>query len=758
MRIPDPKANTTTEAYLAYKAGYLEESELKPVLYEPYLHFDAWLAYWAGLTTDYPHGIGKNLCNLGTKTVAGYELFELAEPLEIGTYTFSAQVTSDDTGSTKCFVRLMNGSTIGVGAARIDRSSGRTSITITTNGIADHIYLYAGYDASGSSGDTATFTDIQIEKGSTATDYEPYTKIPEMLTDEEALVAYLSGVTDTYPEEIKDPYDVRIVGYLKHLASIRWPEPDYPVNNEEFYLSTMEPTHTSNPVPSSDIELNTAEGKIISVEAYGDTYQQTYSGKNNINGAYSEIKQTVRCTAEASGNGFNITSTASSGATYVMIPIPNITGLLGKTVTVSYVATGSGIKARFYYYNSSWSATTAIGSSETVTLPNSIEGYAGIGVVFYTSNDSSATYNDIQLEEGSSATSYEPYTGGIPAPNPDYPQDIQVVTGEQTVEVCGKNLIGYESPNLDAYFEGSGSQITASSNNRLYYIKCKYNATYSITTPATGTGTVFGGGCRVGVTNELPAIGVTVPTVVKYGTSMAQPSTYTTTAENAYFVVRIQAQTGSGLNLDQTAKAFFDACQIEIGSTATDYEPYQSQSYSISLGSIELCKIGNYEDYIYKSGDDWYIHKNIGKMVLNGSESWKYLPQSSSPFYYQGSKNIGQQTTNGRLVVSDYFLPTNTWSEKKVGIWVDTNIIVKTKDSLDGSGNANSFISWLNTHNVSVYCVLANPTETKITDATLVEQLEALLEADTYNGKTCIKVTTTDPNLPALLKVEAYKY
>jgi hypothetical protein len=44
MRIPDPKANTTTEAYLAYKAGYLEESELKPVLYEPYLHFDAWLA------------------------------------------------------------------------------------------------------------------------------------------------------------------------------------------------------------------------------------------------------------------------------------------------------------------------------------------------------------------------------------------------------------------------------------------------------------------------------------------------------------------------------------------------------------------------------------------------------------------------------------------------------------------------------------------------------------------------------------------
>ena len=32
-----------------------------------------------------------------------------------------------------------------------------------------------------------------------------------------------------------------------------------------------------------------------------------------------------------------------------------------------------------------------------------------------------------QIEAGSTATSYEPYCGGIPSPNPDYPQDIRVV-------------------------------------------------------------------------------------------------------------------------------------------------------------------------------------------------------------------------------------------------------------------------------------------------------------------------------------------
>ena len=57
-----------------------------------------------------------------------------------------------------------------------------------------------------------------------------------------------------------------------------------------------------------------------------------------------------------------------------------------------------------------------------------------------------------------------------------------------------------------------------------------------------------------------------------------------------------------------------------------------------------------------------------------------------------------------------------------------------------------------------LYYVLATATDTQITDSTLIGQLDALADADTYNEKTYIKVTATDPNLPALLKVEAYKY
>lgn len=43
--------------------------------------------------------------------------------------------------------------------------------------------------------------------------------------------------------------------------------------------------------------------------------------------------------------------------------------------------------------------------------------------------------------------SYEPYTGGIPSPSPDYPQEIKSVVNP-TIKVCGKNLL---KPNFFIY-------------------------------------------------------------------------------------------------------------------------------------------------------------------------------------------------------------------------------------------------------------------------------------------------------------------
>lgn len=646
MRVPDPKANNTTEAYLAYKAGYLEESELKPKLYKPDWHFDGWLAYWAGLTETYP-----------TK-----------------------------------------------------------------------------------------------ENGD-----------PEMLCDEEALVAYLSGVTDTYPEEIKDPYDVRIVGYLRHLASIRWPEPDYPVNNEEFYLSTMEPTHTSNPVPSSDIELDTAEGKIISVEAYGDTYQQTYSGANLYN-----VEDTQQTSAEVSVDSdgwitMQYDNSAGSSVKYLLhyskplqleadtdyAIVTEIKSI--KSSTDNLAVYDSAAQTQFnnsQIYNFSGSGAVSPGtyvsightkadmSSATIGLRTFLKISAGV--------NQTVTFR-ISVLANTSVTPetfvYQPFTGNIPSPNPDYPQDVQVVTGEQTVTVTGKNLLDSLHGYVNGYIDSSGGIGAGGGTNALFdYIAVSPSSNYTLSQQGAN---VANAGIAYFDANKT--------FISREQTYSFSSQTYSTPKGCSY--VRIWVYRGGGINqaIIENAKL-----QFEQGSSASSYYPYQGQqSYPISLGSTELCKIGNYQDYIYKSGDDWYVHKACGKVIWNGTETWSYdgsYPRASiaKPSDF-GSAYQDQATTTK----CTHFIAGNTASMDDSYNVGSSAIFFRASSIMTSLDN---WKTWLSNNNMLFYYALASPTNTKITDATLVGQLEALAGADTYDGKTFIKVTTSDPNLPALLKVEAYKY
>ena len=49
----------------------------------------------------------------------------------------------------------------------------------------------------------------------------------------------------------------------------------------------------------------------------------------------------------------------------------------------------------------------------------------------------SGRYTDIQLEYGSSATAYEPYSGGFPSPSPDWEQPIEITDQPVTITVKG---------------------------------------------------------------------------------------------------------------------------------------------------------------------------------------------------------------------------------------------------------------------------------------------------------------------------------
>lgn len=94
-------------------------------------------------------------------------------PIPAGDYVVSANVTSNDKDGAVCLM-LFYYTDSGSKGANLTRA-GRASAKITFTSDVKHVVLYAGSNANGSANDTATFADIQLEKGSTATAYEPYT-------------------------------------------------------------------------------------------------------------------------------------------------------------------------------------------------------------------------------------------------------------------------------------------------------------------------------------------------------------------------------------------------------------------------------------------------------------------------------------------------------------------------------------------------------------------------------------------------------
>ena len=94
-------------------------------------------------------------------------------PIPAGDHVVSANVTSNDKDGTVCLM-LFYYTDSGSKGANLTRA-GRASAKITFTSNVKHVVLYAGQNANGSANDTATFADIQLEKGSTATSYEPYT-------------------------------------------------------------------------------------------------------------------------------------------------------------------------------------------------------------------------------------------------------------------------------------------------------------------------------------------------------------------------------------------------------------------------------------------------------------------------------------------------------------------------------------------------------------------------------------------------------
>lgn len=771
--MPYPLPLTRTEAYLAYKAGVITAESLKPSLSVPRIGIDAWLAYWTSLTETYPiTGVGKNLMPLndltdrgiiseynsetgvlhseGT-TTANYPRLVKKTPFEIDsgtTYTMSVQETHPYTVHLRLYYDDTNYFNASI-------TPGETTVTNTITQDCTHIEVL--YQTGAGTSIDEDFK-IQFEIGPSATDYEPYTGEPLCLTQEEAYVAYLSGVLKEYPENALH----RVSAYLRYLISARWGRPDHPLNRQELYLSLLLPPYIPSGDPSSDITIDgTCKAPFIDVKMYGDTYQQTYTGKNLINpSAITGTNHGITYSFDQATNEITLNGTATDKSTCYFSNENRIS--LDGEYTLSYEKVSGSITpsgtCRIEIAASSWGSNTIYlslqDSSASITATKTFDVYA----VDFNIGQGTVCNNfkiKLQLEKSASATSFEPYVGRQASPNPYYPQTVKTVTGEQNIVVTGKNLLSL-SPNTDNGLTGNIQDdsivtITGKATNSSAKIAIgptnipAGTYTFSIDTP------------RETVTNLIIGTGNgTVPFRITPGQTSV---TATLTESGTDYSLWVGAVVGTTYN--DTRKL-----QLELGSTPTDFTKYDKQTLPIDLGSIELCKIGTYQDYIYKNEGEWKIRSRIVKTKLVSTLSgW-----SISSFDTQKRLYIPSQNAFGTQVV--YYSTNNDPAPQVCSHFInisaaellggETGIAISSSGYLsirdNNQSTAQGFKDWIDENEPVVYAVRATPTDIPITNSALIAQLDALVNGGAEDGTTYIKVSATAPNLPALLTVDAPKY
>lgn len=621
-----PLPLTRTEAYLAYKAGVIQQSELKPSLAVPRIGIDAWLAYWTGLKNDYP----KN---------------------------------PDGT--------------------------------------------------------------------------------PKMLQEEEKYIAYLCGVTDTYPENCYR----RVGAYLRYIISARWGRPDHPLNREELYLSLIKTQVVPSGDPSSDIVIDgTTKAPFQDVKMYGDTFQQSYTGKNLFN-----IEAIPYVAKRAYGPGGAVLDWTDYAGTNEYQPVePNTEYTLwnNKIGNTTYLCE--------YDENKNFiQRLVAIKTFTTTATTKYLRWSLNVGT-------GEIPPTRTQLELGSTVTAYEPYVGGQPSPNPDYPQPIQTVTGIQTVEVRGKNLWGGFASDFSKTSQGVSYTNKAdgvifangtASGNSLSFISTEAISSGRIITLQAGDYVISGGTSTVALQVVSPS-----------GEEIAETASDGVKAFTLSEATKIFVRARMARNTVADNVTIYP--QLEKGSTATDYIPYSKQTYTIDLGTIELCKIGDYQDYIYKDGENWKVHKWIGKYTYDGTESnWAYstnvgVGADVNGVFYR-AKPTGADGTNypnPSVSISDHFISGVRTPTKSGTFIIGSNITFASPST--AIDNVTEWTQWLASNNTTVYYkyIDGSVTDTVITDTNLIAQLDSLVNGGAENGTTYIKVSATDPNLPGLLYVEAPKY
>ena len=219
---------------------------------------------------------------------------------------------------------------------------------------------------------------------------------------------------------------------------------------------------------------------------------------------------------------------------------------------------------------------------------------------------------------------------------------------------------------------------------------------------------------------------------------------FTTQSDTVKIGLDVYATTGAEADY-QNMQIRYINIQLEEGTQKTDFSPYVNNP-------IELCKIGTYRDYVYKSNNKWYKHTVIGKVVLDNNSNIRIqdIITTNNKFIWRYSNVIDMAGTGTRSnIYSNYFVGnTNVYGANDlIGAYVNSSnqtnfaMLLSSIGATTSSTTAEILVllkTWLSSYNVLLYYPLTEPLEEEITNENLIAQLEELQRITMYDNLTYI--------------------
>ena len=260
----------------------------------------------------------------------------------------------------------------------------------------------------------------------------------------------------------------------------------------------------------------------------------------------------------------------------------------------------------------------------------------------------SFSFSKIQLEIGSTATDFEQYTGGRPAPNPSYPFDIHTISGNNDIKIENKNLFNRITA-TENRIPNWATGVNSSNNNSITSDFTKiFNITKFISSFRFVPFFYDKDGNYLGWGNELKK---------SAGTGASSKNSWEMPTNSEVYYCRFAFLTGGNNNMNMNEQDIM----VENNTTAGIYEPHQEQLLPLNLGDLEYCKIGDYEDKFIKTSGKNLFNKdnassgyyNLDGTLTSPSQTWSYILIDVSPSNNYVISGISTENANSGFIEFD---------------------------------------------------------------------------------------------------------